>query len=233
MMYNRKGVIMATHLGNSWDEKLKAEIEKPYFNEIRNTLLREYKTHTIYPPKNEILAAFQNTAFEDVKVVIIGQDPYHGEGQANGLAFSVNKGIALPPSLQNIYKALEYDLGIKPAQSGDLTPWAKQGVLLLNASLTVQEGNPMSHSKIGWDIFTDAVIKMLNESNQPIVFMLWGNFARKKKELITNKNHLILESVHPSPLSFSRGFLQCKHFSKANEYLVSKGVAPIDWRVEK
>ena len=223
---------MATHLGNSWDEKLNKEIEKPYFNEIRNTLLREYRTHKIFPPKDQILAAFQNTAFEDVKVVIIGQDPYHGEGQANGLAFSVNKGIALPPSLQNIYKALEYDLNIKPAKSGDLTPWAKQGVLLLNASLTVQEGNPCSHSKIGWEIFTDAVIKMLNESNHPIVYMLWGNFARKKKELITNKNHLVLESVHPSPLSFSRGFLQCKHFSKANEFLVSKGMTPIDWRIE-
>ena len=223
---------MATHLGNSWDTKLNSEIEKPYFDEIRNTLLREYKTHTIYPPKNQILAAFENTPFERVKVVIIGQDPYHEKGQANGLAFSVNKGIALPPSLQNIYKALEYDLKIPQSKSGDLTAWAKQGVLLLNASLTVQEGMPMSHSKIGWDKFTDAVIKMLNESETPIVFMLWGNFARKKKELITNKNHLILESVHPSPLSFSRGFLECRHFSKANDFLISKGLTPIDWHVE-
>ena len=223
---------MATHLGNSWDNILKEEIEKPYFNEIRSTLVKEYSTHKIYPPMNQILAAFENTAYEDVKVVIIGQDPYHGEGQANGLAFSVNKGVQLPPSLQNIYKALEYDLHIPQSKSGDLTKWAKQGVLLLNATLTVQEGMPQSHGKIGWDKFTDSVIKILNERKEPIVFMLWGNFARKKKELITNKQHLILESVHPSPLSFSRGFLECRHFSKANDFLIKNNIAPIDWSVE-
>ena len=223
---------MATHLNNSWDEKLKDEIEKPYFNEIRTTLISEYKKHKIFPPKDKILAAFEYTPFEDVKVVIIGQDPYHGEGQANGLSFSVNPGVDLPPSLQNIYKALDYDLHIPPAKTGDLTKWAKQGVLLLNATLTVREGEAQSHGKIGWDKFTDAVIKMLNESDHPIAFMLWGNFARKKKELITNKKHLILESVHPSPLSFSRGFLECRHFSKANDFLIKNNLTPIDWRLE-
>ena len=223
---------MATHLQNSWDQKLKDEIEKPYFNQIRETLVSEYKTHKVYPPKDKILAAFEYTPYEDVKVVIIGQDPYHGEGQANGLCFSVNNGVDLPPSLQNIYKALQYDLQIPPAKTGDLSKWAKQGVLLLNATLTVREGMPQSHGKIGWDTFTDAVIKMLNERETPMVFMLWGNFARKKKELITNKKHLVLESVHPSPLSFSRGFLECRHFSKANDFLIKNNLTPIDWRLE-
>ena len=220
---------MATHLQNSWDQKLKDEIEKPYFNQIRETLVSEYKTHKVYPPKDKILAAFEYTPYEDVKVVIIGQDPYHGEGQANGLCFSVNNGVDLPPSLQNIYKALQYDLQIPPAKTGDLSKWAKQGVLLLNATLTVREGMPQSHGKIGWDTFTDAVIKMLNERETPMVFMLWGNFARKKKELITNKKHLVLESVHPSPLSFSRGFLECRHFSKANDFLEKNNSKKIEW----
>ena len=223
---------MATHLNNSWDEILKSEIEKPYFNQIRSTLVNEYKTHTIYPPMKQILAAFEYTSYEDVKVVIIGQDPYHQKGQANGLCFSVSEGIALPPSLQNIYKALEYDLQIPPAKSGDLSKWAKQGVLLLNATLTVRESMPGSHSKIGWERFTDSVISLLNEREKPVVFMLWGNYAKKKKALITNKQHLVLESVHPSPLSFYQGFLECKHFSKANEFLRKNGIEEIDWHVE-
>ena len=223
---------MATHLGNSWDNILKEEIEKPYFNQIRSALTKEYKEHTIYPPKDKILATFEYTPYEDVKVVIIGQDPYHGEGQANGLCFSVNRGIQCPPSLINIYKALEYDLHIPPAKTGDLTKWAKQGVLLLNATLTVRAGMPASHSTIGWERFTDSVISMLNEREKPMVFMLWGSYAKKKKALITNPKHLILESVHPSPLSFYHGFLECRHFSKANDFLVKNNIEPIDWRVE-
>ncbi len=223
---------MATHLNNSWDNILKDEIEKPYFENIRQSLLQEYKKYTIYPPKDKILAAFEYTPYEKVKVVIIGQDPYHGDGQANGLCFSVSKGIDLPPSLVNIYKALEYDLQIPPAKSGDLSSWAKQGVLLLNATLTVRAGQAASHAYMGWERFTDSVIEMLNRSDRPIVFMLWGNYAKKKKALITNKKHLILESVHPSPLSFYHGFLECRHFSKANEFLKQNGITPIDWRVE-
>ncbi len=220
---------MSSHLGNSWDQKLEQEFSQSYFDEIRNFLRTEYKNYNVYPPMSKILAAFENTAFEDVKVVIIGQDPYHEKGQANGLCFSVEKGIKCPPSLKNIYKALEYDLQIPPSNNGDLSGWAKQGVLLLNTVLTVREAAPQSHAKHGWERFTDSIIKMLNEREQPVVFMLWGGPARAKKSLITNKRHLILEAVHPSPLSFYHGFLECKHFSKANEFLKENGIEQIDW----
>ena len=220
---------MSSHLGNSWDKYLDQEFSKPYFDDIRKFLLEEYKNHIVYPPKDKILAAFANTPYEDVKVVIIGQDPYHGAHQANGLCFSVEEGIECPPSLKNIYKALEYDLGIPPTENGDLLGWAKQGVLLLNTTLTVREATPLSHSKRGWERFTDEVIKMLNDREKPMVFMLWGNNAKQKAKLVTNKNHLVLTSVHPSPLSFYHGFLECKHFSKANDFLISKGENPIDW----
>lgn len=220
---------MSSHLGNSWDNILESEFSQDYFEDIRNFLRKEYSNYTVFPPMREILSAFEYTPYEKVRVVILGQDPYHGYGQANGLCFSVKKGVKCPPSLINIYKALEYDLGIPMSDCGDLTGWAKEGVLLLNTVLTVREGKPQSHSKIGWERFTDAVIKILNDSPTPIVFMLWGNPAKAKKQLITNKNHLVLTSVHPSPLSFYHGFLECRHFSKANEFLQSKGRGTIDW----
>lgn len=220
---------MASHLNNSWDEILKEEFAKDYFEQIRAFLRKEYKEHIVYPPKDQILAAFEYTAYEDVKVVIIGQDPYYNENQANGLCFSVNKGVDTPPSLLNIFKAIEYDLSIKMDKDGDLTGWAKQGVLLLNTTLTVRAKSPQSHTNKGWERFTDEVIKILNDREKPIVFMLWGNNAKKKQNLINTKKHLVLTSVHPSPLSFYHGFLECKHFSKANSFLVENNISPIDW----
>ena len=220
---------MSSHLGNSWDEKLESEFSKDYFEDIRKFLRKEYSQYQVYPPMKEILSAFEYTPYEKVKVVILGQDPYHGYGQANGLCFSVRKGVKCPPSLVNIYKALEYDLGIPVSDCGDLTGWAKEGVLLLNTSLTVREGCPQSHSKIGWERFTDAVIKMVSDSPYPTVFMLWGNPAKAKEKLIDTSRHLVLKSVHPSPLSFYNGFLECRHFSKANEFLKAHARGEIDW----
>lgn len=220
---------MSSHLGNSWDEKLESEFSKDYFEDIRKFLRKEYSQYHVYPPMKEILSAFEYTPYEKVKVVILGQDPYHGYGQANGLCFSVRKGVKCPPSLVNIYKALEYDLGIPVSDCGDLTGWAKEGVLLLNTSLTVREGCPQSHSKIGWERFTDAVIKMVSDSPYPTVFMLWGNLAKAKEKLIDTSRHLVLKSVHPSPLSFYNGFLECRHFSKANEFLKAHARGEIDW----
>lgn len=222
---------MSSHLNNSWDNLLEPEFSSSYFDYIRSFLIEEYKTKKVYPPKKEILTAFEDTAYEDVKVVIIGQDPYHGFGQANGLCFSVKPGIKCPPSLVNIYKALEIDLGIKPTTCGDLRGWAKQGVLLLNTVLTVREGEPQSHSKIGWQRFTDSVIRLLNKREDPMVFILWGGPAQKKKLLIDTNKHLVLESVHPSPLSAYHGFFECRHFSKANAFLEKNNKKPINWGI--
>jgi uracil-DNA glycosylase len=193
----------------------------------------EYNTKIIYPPKEDIFAALKNTSYKDVKVVIVGQDPYHGEGEAMGLSFSVHDGIKLPPSLKNIYKELEDDLGIKPVASGDLTKWTKQGVLLLNATLTVIKDTPNSHSKLGWDKFTDYVIKKINAKDEPVVFILWGNFARSKKVFITNPKHLVIESAHPSPFSARNGFFGSKPFSKTNNFLIKNNIKPIDWDLSK
>lgn len=220
---------LMSDLKNSWDKLLEPQWQSDYMGQLREFLRAQYKTNVVYPPKSKMLAAFENTAYEDVKVVILGQDPYHGAGQANGLCFSVNSGVKCPPSLVNIYKALEYDLGIPPTEDGDLRGWAKQGVLLLNSVLTVRAGEAQSHSGKGWERFTDEVIELLDKSPSPMVFMLWGGYAKAKGKLVKNPAHLVLTSVHPSPLSFYQGFLQCRHFSKANEFLISKGVKPIDW----
>jgi len=215
-------------LNNSWDEILAPEFKKDYYLNLREFLKKEYSTHIVYPDMNNIFNALKMASYEDIKVVILGQDPYHEPGQAHGLCFSVQDGTELPPSLKNIYKELYQDLGIKRT-TGCLDDWAKQGVLLLNAVLTVRKGEAFSHSKKGWEIFTDRVIEILNEREKPIVFILWGNPARAKKALITNPNHKILEAAHPSPLSASRGFFGCRHFSKANEILKSEGFEAIKW----
>lgn len=214
-------------IGNSWDEVLEKEYEKPYFAELTSAVDKEYAKKTVYPPKPEIYSAFKSVPYDDVKVVILGQDPYHGAGQANGMAFAVGKGVPLPPSLVNIFKEIESDTGVKP-QGSTLTGWAKQGVLLLNTVLTVRSGEPQSHSGLGWQRFTDAVISSLSAREKPMVFMLWGANAVNKKPLI-GMSHLILESVHPSPLSAYRGFFGCKHFSKANAFLTEHGMMPVDW----
>ncbi|KAN0007057.1 hypothetical protein ACTFIU_005251 [Dictyostelium citrinum] len=217
-----------------WKEALKGEFGKPYFKKMVAQLNKRYssKEKPIYPPKNEIFSAFNYAHLKDVKVVIIGQDPYHGKGQAHGLSFSVKKGVPPPPSLINIYKELETDIkGFKrPLKNGFLEPWAKQGVFLLNAVLTVEEATPNSHKDFGWAEFTDAVLKVLSKQDQPIVFILWGGFAQKKEKLFTNKNHFVLKSGHPSPLSIKH-FVGCKHFSKSNEFLKSKGIKEIDWNI--
>ena len=215
-----------------WRNVLSDEFKKEYFLNIKKFLNDDKKTYKIYPKRSDIFNALNFTSYEDVKVVIIGQDPYHEEGQAHGLCFSVNKDIKIPPSLVNIYKELHDDLNLYIPNNGYLKKWADQGVLLLNAVLTVRAGIAASHSKIGWQTFTDEIIKKLNEKDTPVVFILWGNYARSKKELITNKNHLILEGVHPSPLSASRGFFGCKHFSKTNEFLKRTGQKEIDWQIE-
>ena len=219
------------HIGNDWDEILKDEWEKPYYLKLREFLKEEYKNHNIYPKAENIFNALKYTSFEDTKVVIIGQDPYHGEGQAHGLCFSVLPGVKLPPSLKNIFKELETDIdGFVSPQSGELTAWAKQGVLMLNNVLTVREASPNSHKGLGWENVTDRIISELNKKQTPVVFLLWGNNAITKARIITNPLHTKLTSVHPSPLSAYGGFFGCKHFSKTNEILVSAGLKPIDWR---
>lgn len=218
-------------IGNEWDEILASEFKKEYFKKIKDFLVKEYKEKKIFPLKKEILSAFELTPLKDIKVVILGQDPYHGEGQAHGLAFSVKKGVKIPPSLRNIYKEI-YDEGEGEIfNHGCLESWAKQGVFLLNASLTVKEGEANSHSKIGWEIFTDEVIKIINEKKEGVIFLLWGNNARSKKKYIDLKKHIVLETVHPSPLSANRGFLGCGHFKKVNEILKSKNEKIIDWNI--
>ena len=215
-----------------WKELLKEEFNKPYFQQISTHLKTEKaQGKTIYPPGPFIFNAFNTTPPDNVKVVIIGQDPYHGINQAHGLCFSVQQGVPAPPSLVNIFKELKDDIGINIPTHGDLTKWAEQGVFLLNASLTVRAGEPMSHAKIGWSTFTDTVIKKISDQKKHVVFMLWGKFAQEKRILIDENKHLILRSVHPSPLSAHAGFFGCKHFSKANQYLVSKGIDPVDWQL--
>ncbi|MBE6498923.1 MAG: uracil-DNA glycosylase [Methanobrevibacter thaueri] len=218
-------------IGNDWDNALQEEFEKEYFLEIKDFVNQEYKTKIIYPKYEEIFNAFKLTGLHDVKVVILGQDPYHEEGQAHGLAFSTPIGRPIPRSLKNIFKEIQMEYDYPIPESGCLESWAKQGVFLLNTVLTVEEGNANSHSKCGWQIFTDNVIKILNNQNQPIVFLLWGKQAEKKKELLTNPNHLVLITSHPSPFSARRGFLGCNHFKLANEFLKDNGLAEIDWRL--
>lgn len=218
-------------VGNHWDEVLDEEYHQEYFRKIVAFINKEYKEKIVFPPKSRILRALNLTDYENVKVVILGQDPYHGVGEANGLAFAVSNGIKLPPSLQNIYKELYDDLGIPISNVGNLECWAKEGVLLLNAVLTVEKDKAASHKDIGWERFTDAIIKKLNEKETPVVFILWGNFARSKKVYITNPKHYIIESTHPSPFSAYHGFFGSKPFSKTNDFLKKNGIKEIDWRV--
>lgn len=212
-----------------WYEALKQEFDSPYFADIKSFLIEEKRQHIVYPPSPLIFNAFNLTPFDNVKVVILGQDPYHNVGQAHGLAFSVPDGIQKPPSLQNIFKELNQDLGIAIPTTGNLEKWAKEGVLLLNASLTVRANMAASHAKIGWQRFTDAAIKALSDKKQNLVFILWGNYAIAKESLIDHEKHLILKTVHPSPLSASRGFFGCHHFSQTNKYLTEHNITPIDW----
>lgn len=216
-------------LGNSWDQILKDEFEKEYYQKIRKFLVYEYNHYRIFPDMNDIFNALKMADYNDIKVVIIGQDPYHEEGQAHGLSFSVQKGIQIPPSLLNIYKELHTDLGCYIPNNGYLEKWARQGVLLLNNVLTVRKGQANSHKECGWETFTDRVIIELNKREKPVVFMFWGACARKKEALVTNKNHYVLKAAHPSPLSAYNGFFGCKHFSKANDFLEKDA---IDWQIE-
>ncbi len=217
------------HIGNDWDEILKNEFNSDYYLALREFLKDEYSHRKIYPPMFDIFNALKYTSFEDTRVVILGQDPYHGFGQAHGLCFSVKDGTPPPPSLKNIFKELENEIGIKPPTSGNLTGWAKQGVLLLNTTLTVREGQPQSHKGKGWEILTDSIISAVNKKEKPVVFLLWGGNARAKKSLITNKNHLVLECAHPSPLSAYNGFFGCGHFKKANEFLTENRLPSVIW----
>lgn len=220
---------MNVKIEESWKKHIGAEFDKSYFVQLTNFVRNEYQTHTIYPPGKLIFNAFNLCPFDKVKVVIIGQDPYHEPGQAQGLCFSVNKGIPFPPSLVNIFKEIQNDLGKEMPHDGDLTRWTKQGVLLLNATLTVRAHQAGSHQNKGWEEFTDAAIKALNEEREHLVFILWGGYARRKGGIIDRSKHLVLESAHPSPLSAYHGFFGNKHFSRTNEYLVEHGKTPIDW----
>lgn len=216
-------------IGNDWDSILAAEFEKEYYGKLRTFLTEEYETQRIYPPQPDVFNALRYSSYADTKVVILGQDPYHQEGQAHGLCFSVNKGVKIPPSLGNIYKELQADLGIQPPQHGYLASWAQQGVLLLNAVLTVRDSMPNSHKGRGWEIFTDAVIKKLNEREKPMVFILWGANAKAKEVLLTNNRHLILTGSHPSPLAAHTGFFGGQYFSRANRFLELENQEPINW----
>ena len=217
---------------NSWDILLKDEFEKPYYLNLRKFLVQEYKSQTIYPNMNDIFNALKYTDYKDVKVVILGQDPYHQPNQAHGLCFSVKKGVNPPPSLQNMYKEIYAEYGYPIPNHGELTYWAEQGVLMLNNVLTVRESQPNSHKGMGWEIFTDNVISLLNLRPEPMVFLLWGANARAKKKIITNPNHLVLESAHPSPLSAYNGFFGNNHFKKANEFLKQNKLSEIDWQIK-
>ena len=219
-------------ISNDWLEPLKEEFKKPYYKSLYQKVNEEYQTQTIYPSADDLFNAFHFTPLCEVKVVILGQDPYHGEGQAHGLCFSVQKGVEIPPSLVNIYKELQDDLGCTIPDHGYLKKWADQGVLLLNTVLTVRAHQANSHRGIGWEEFTDAAIKILNEQDRPIVFMLWGSPARAKKTMLTNTKHLLQEAPHPSPLSAYRGFFGCRHFSKCNAFLIKNGLDPIDWQID-
>lgn len=215
-------------IGNDWDYVLREEYEKDYFLKIKERVRREYNSKMIFPPANRVFYAFRMTPYKDTRVIILGQDPYHGVGEANGLCFSVNEGVKMPPSLSNIYKELYNDLGIVRTKT-DLSDWAKSGVLLLNSVLTVEKDKPASHKMIGWEEFTDTVIKKLNEKDEPVVFILWGNFAKSKASLITNPKHLIIASAHPSPFSARYGFFGSKPFSKTNDFLIKNHLGPIQW----
>lgn len=220
-------------IGNDWDEVLRVIENSDGFKKFLKLINEKYQNNVVYPPKCHIFNALKFTSFKDTKVVIVGQDPYHGEGEAHGLSFSVQKGIKIPPSLQNIYKELQNDLGIEPSIYGDLTKWSKEGVLLLNAVLTVEKDKPASHRNLGWELLTDYIIKALNEKSESVVFILWGNFAKDKKKYITNPKHLVITSTHPSPFSAYNGFFGSKPFSKANDFLVKNGIKPIDWNLNK
>ncbi len=215
----------------NWTTLSNIERQKPYYKGLYEFVENEYATNTCYPPHDKILNAFNLTPYEKVKCVILGQDPYHGEGQAMGLSFSVAPDVAIPRSLQNIYKEIHDELGTYIPDNGDLTSWAKQGVLMLNTILTVRAKTPASHAECGWETYTDAMIKALNDKTTPVVFMLWGNKAKEKKSLITNPNHLILETTHPSPYSAGNGFFGCGHFKTCNEFLVKNGMKPINWQI--
>lgn len=240
LVVNREGVVIMVehrsessmvHLDNEWDVLLKDEFEKEYYHNLRLFLAHEYKTQTIYPNMFDIFNALRYTPYNKVKVVILGQDPYHQPNQAHGLCFSVKKGITPPPSLKNIYKELQSDCGCTIPNHGELTQWANQGVLMLNTVLTVREGKPNSHANKGWEILTNRVIELLNQRKEPLVFLLWGRNAQSKEALITNPNHLILKAAHPSPLSAYQGFFGCQHFSKTNQFLIEHHHRPIDWQI--
>ena len=220
------------HIGNDWDELLKEEFSKEYYLNLRKFLANEYKTHTVYPDMYDIFNAFKLTSYADTKVVIFGQDPYHEPDQAHGLAFSVKKGVKIPPSLLNMYKELNHELGCYIPNNGYLEKWARQGVMLLNNSLTVRQSSANSHRNIGWEEFTNAVARLYNDRKKPIIFMLWGNNAKEKMKIITNPHHIIMTAAHPSPLSASRGFFGCEHFKTANKILARRGDMPIDWQIE-
>ena len=220
------------NIGNEWDELLKDEFCKEYYLNLRRFLKKEYLTYRVYPDMYDIFNALKYTPYTNVRVVILGQDPYHGAGQAHGLCFSVKRGVAPPPSLVNIFREIKSDLNIDPPSHGELASWAKQGVLLLNTVLTVREGQPNSHRGMGWETLTDRIICLLNEREKPIVFLLWGGNAKAKRNLITNPRHLVLTAAHPSPLSAYNGFFGCRHFSKTNDFLMSVGEKPVDWKIE-
>ena len=219
-------------INGDWYEALKGEFKKPYYRKLYDTVKREYSTYQVFPPADDIFNAFHLTPLSEVKVVILGQDPYHNVNQAHGLCFSVQPTVEIPPSLENIYKELHDDLGCKIPNNGYLVKWAKQGVLLLNTVLTVRAHQANSHQNIGWEQFTDAVIEILDQQDRPMVFLLWGKPAQRKKAMLHNPNHLILEAPHPSPLSAYRGFFGCRHFSKTNQFLEEHGLTPIDWQIE-
>ncbi len=231
-MMTEQAQSISPKIGESWKRVLEPEFSAPYFAQLKRFLVEEKQKNTVYPPGSRIFAAFDLTPFENVKVVILGQDPYHGPGQAHGLCFSVPQGIAPPPSLVNIFKELGTDVGMSRPTHGNLESWARQGVLLLNAILTVRANEASSHQKQGWEQFTDSVIKSLSAQRSGIVFLLWGNYAQAKEALIDTSKHFVLKTVHPSPLSANRGFLGCRHFSKTNEILVSQGLEPINWNLE-
>ncbi|CCY71456.1 uracil-DNA glycosylase [Clostridium sp. CAG:921] len=217
---------------NHFKDIIEEESKKDYYIKLHEFIDNEYNTKTIYPPRENIFFALKNTPYEYVKVVILGQDPYHGEGEAHGMCFSVNPGVKVPPSLQNIFKELHRDLGCKIPNNGYLLKWARQGVLMLNSVLTVQKDKPASHQGKGWEIFTDRIIEEINNKKTPVVFLLWGNFAKQKASLITNEKHLVLTSSHPSPFSVRYGFDGCSHFSKTNKFLIQNNMTPIDWQID-
>ncbi len=213
----------------SWKKVLGDEVEKPYFKTLSAFVKKQYASYTVYPPPQDIFRAFDMCPFDEVKVVILGQDPYHGAGQANGLSFAVHTDVPLPPSLKNIFKEIESDMGVTPRADGDLSRWASQGVLLLNATLTVRASSPGSHQKVGWESFTDKAVQALSEQKEHLVFLLWGNYAKEKGKIIDRRKHCVLEAAHPSPFSAYHGYFGCKHFSQANEYLKQKGKKEIEW----